>query len=221
MKFGIFGGTFNPIHYGHLRAAEEVCGMLKLDKILFIPSGSTPFRKPGLVSARYRYEMVKIAVRGNPFFDVSDIELKRRGVSYTVDTLSSLTGKFKNAEFFLILGIDAFLDLPLWKESDKLLGLANIVVISRPGFSFAKLASSPYRKRVAVKTLRGFDKGDKTSLSFKAGSGSKIFLCRITGLDISASGARRLIRSGKSIKYLLPDSVESYIISNKIYKNKS
>ncbi|MBI5196843.1 MAG: nicotinate-nucleotide adenylyltransferase [Nitrospirae bacterium] len=218
MRLGIFGGTLNPIHYGHLRAAEEVRGMLKLDKILFIPSGKPPFKKPELASGGRRYEMTKIAVRGNPFFDVSDIELKRRGVSYTVDTLSSLTGKFKNAEFFFILGIDAFLDLPLWKESDKLLGLANIVVISRPGFSFADLASSPYLKGGAVKTLRGFDKGDKTSLSFKAGSGSKIFLCRITGLDISASSARRLIRSGKSIKYLLPDSVESYIISNKIYR---
>ncbi|MBI4839181.1 MAG: nicotinate-nucleotide adenylyltransferase [Nitrospirae bacterium] len=218
MKLGIFGGTFNPIHYGHLRAAEEVRGMHKLDKILFIPSGRTPFKKPELASGRRRYEMTKIAVRGNPSFDVSDIELKRRGVSYTVDTLISLTGKYKSAEFFLILGIDAFLDLPSWKEPDKLLGLANIVVISRPGFSFTDLASSQYFKGVSLKTLRRFDKGDKASMSFKAGAGSKIFLCRITGLDISASGARRLIRSGKSIKYLLPDSVESYIISNKIYK---
>src|SRR4030067_1271939 len=125
MKLGILGGTFNPIHYGHLRAAEEVREILNLDKILFIPSGKPPLKKAGLISARWRFEMTRTAIKNNPFFDISDIEIKSRTVSYSVETLKKLAVKYKNAAFFLILGIDAFLDLPKWKQPLTLLGLAN------------------------------------------------------------------------------------------------
>ena len=214
MKLGILGGTFNPVHYGHLRAAEEVCELLELDKILFIPSGKPPFKKSELADARHRFKMTGLAVKGSPHFGISDIELKRRGVSYSVDTLGRLTAKYKNAEFFLILGIDAFLDLPSWKHPEKLLSLANLVIISRPGFSFVNLLTLPYLKTVPKKTMEKLDKADAPDF-YKS---KNIFLCKITGFDVSASSIRRLITAGKSIKYLLPDSVESYIISNKLYK---
>ena len=212
------GGTFNPIHYGHLRAAEEVREILNLDKILFIPSGKPPFKKPGLISAGHRYEMTKTAIKNNPFFDISDIEIKARSISYSVETIKRLTKIYKNTDFFFILGIDAFLDLPKWKQPRSLMKLTNLVIISRPGFSFINLLSSPYLKNVHKKTLEEIDKGAKTAFSFDLNTGRKAYLCRIPALEISASIIRSLVSKGKNIKYLLPDSVESYIISHKLYK---
>jgi nicotinate-nucleotide adenylyltransferase len=116
MKIGIYGGTFNPIHYGHLRTAEDVLEILSLDKMLFIPSGETPFDKPDLEKAGHRYKMVKAAIEGNSHFGLSNIEIKARGKSYTVDTIRNLRDKYRDSELFFILGIDAFLDLPGWKQ---------------------------------------------------------------------------------------------------------
>ena len=217
MKLGILGGTFNPIHYGHLRAAEEVRDILGLDKILFIPSGKPPLKKTGLTSARHRYEMTKTAIKNNPFFDISNIEIKAHTVSYSIETFKKLAVKYKDADFFFILGIDAFLDLPKWKQPRSLMKLTNLVIISRPGFSFINLLPSPYLKNVHKKTLEEIDKGAKTAFSFDLNTGRKAYLCRIPALEISASIIRSLVREGKNIKYLLPDSVESYIISHKLY----
>jgi len=217
MKIGILGGTFNPIHYGHLRAAQEVQESFAFDKLLFIPSGETPFKKPWLVNVRYRYEMTKAALKGNPAFGISDIEIKTRGTSYSVDTLKKLADKHKNADFFFILGIDAFLDLPKWKQPLTLMELTNFIVISRPGFSFAALTSSPYFTNVQKKTLKRFNEGKRKEIYFNIKKGRKAFLYRVTALDISASRIRSLVKTGKRIKYLLPDSVESYIISHKLY----
>jgi nicotinate-nucleotide adenylyltransferase len=219
MKIGIFGGTFNPIHYGHLRAVEEVQEMLALDKVLFIPSGKPPFKKTGLISARHRYEMTAIAIKNNPLFEISDIEIRTSAISYSVETLNKLIKKYKNAEFFFILGIDAFLDLPKWKQPRRLMALTNLVIISRPGFSFADLLSATYLENVHKKTLKEVESGARTGFSYELGSGKKVFLCKIAGLDISASRIRSLVRAGRTIKYLLPDSVESYIISHKLYRN--
>ncbi|GBD96126.1 MAG TPA: nicotinate (nicotinamide) nucleotide adenylyltransferase [Nitrospirae bacterium] len=217
MKIGAYGGAFNPIHYGHLRTAEEVFEILSLDKILFITAGKTPFDKPDLEKTAHRYEMVKKAVKGNHHFEASDIEIKKRGRSYTVETIRKLRDKYRESELFFILGIDAFLDLPNWNQPDKLINLANIVIISRPGYRYADLSSSPYLKNVSVKTLKELDKGIKNDFSFDISKTQKGFLCKVTGLNISASHIRDLIMSGRNIKYLLPDSVKSYIISNKLY----
>ncbi len=218
MKIGIFGGAFNPIHYGHLRSAEEVFEIFSLDKILFVPDGKPPFRKSELTEARHRYKMVNSALKDNPYFKTSGIEIKTQGKSYTVNTISRLKKKYKNAEFFLILGIDAFLDLPEWKQPEKIIGLTNLIVISRPGYSFSELSSSPYLIiDVPVKVLKELDKGSKTKFSFSLREGKECFLCRVTGLNISASGIRDIIKTGKDVKYLLPDSVKSYIISHKLY----
>jgi len=219
MKIGIFGGTFNPIHYGHLRAAQEVHESLRLNKTLFIPSGRPPFKKPGLMSAHHRYKMTEIAIKGNPSFDVTDIEIEKQGISYSVDTLRMLRNKYKGAEFFFILGVDASLNLQSWKEPDKLLELTNLVIISRPGFSFIDLSPFPHFKGISKKTLKELDKKVREVVTTNLHTGKKAFLCPVTGLNISASRARNLIKQGKSIKYLLPQTVESYIISHKLYKN--
>jgi len=218
MKLGIYGGTFNPIHYGHLRTAEEIFEKLSLDRILFIPAGQTPFVKPDLIKAAHRYKMVKLAIAGNPHFDVSNIEARSPGKSFTVDTIGKLKLKHKNAELFFILGIDAFLDLPHWKQPGKLLDLTTMVVISRPSHAFATLSSFPYLKNVPVKILKELDKGTRDCFSFDISEKQKGSLCNVTGLEISASRVRNLVASGKNIKYLLPDSVENYIISHDLYK---
>jgi len=224
MKIGILGGTFNPIHYGHLRAAEEVQEMLALDRILFIPSGKPPFKKPWLISARYRYEMTEIAIKNNPLFEISDIEIRTSlneplaAISYSVETLNKLIKKYKNTEFFFILGIDAFLDFHKWKQPRRLMTLTNLVIISRPGFSFVDLLSSPYFGNVHKKVIKEVDSGARTMVSFDLSTGKKVFLCEVTGLDISASRIRSLVKAERTIKYLLPDSVESYILSHKLYK---
>ena len=217
MKIGIYGGTFNPIHYGHLRTAEEVFEKFSLDKMLFIPSGKTPFDKPGLEKARHRYEMVKSAIRGNRHFELSDIETTAGGKSYTVDTIRKLNAVYEGSELFFVLGIDAFLDLPAWKEPDKLIDLTNLVIISRPGHSFSELSSSPYLKGVSIKVMKELDKGVRTEFPFDVSKNKKGILCKVTGLDISASEIRNLITSGKNLKYLLPDSVKSYIIAKELY----
>jgi len=219
MKIGIYGGTFNPIHYGHLRTAEEVFELLYLDKVLFMPSGRTPFDKPGLEKAEHRYEMVRRAIKGNRRFEVSDLEVRRRGRSYTVDTIKKLKKSYRDCQLYFILGIDAFIDLPGWKQPDILARLTSLVVISRPGYTFSGLASSPYLKGASQRILRALDRGKMNECSFGLSEKQKVYLCNVTGLNISASRIRNLVTSGKKIRYLLPDSVNSYIISNKLYKS--
>ncbi len=221
MKIGVFGGAFNPVHYGHLRTAEEVFEMLSLDKLFLIPSGKPPFKKPELAKACHRYEMVKTAIKGNPRFEISDIEIKTHGKSYSVNTITKLRDRYKKSELFLILGIDAFLDLQNWKGPDRVISLTNFVVISRPGYFFVDLLLSPYLVNVPKKILKELDKEIISEFSFSLPAGQECFLCRVTGLNISASRIRDTIMSGKDVKYLLPDSVESYIISHRLYRTKT
>ena len=220
MRIGIYGGAFNPIHYGHLRSAEETAEILSLDRVIFMPSGITPFDKPNLVSPRSRYKMVKAAIENNPLFNISGIEINTRGKSYTLNTLKRLSNRYKKSELFFIIGIDAFMDLPAWKNPDRIVRTANIIIISRPGSSFYGLRSSPYLKGVHDRVLKDLDKGKIEKIEFDISINQKGYLCNVTGLDISASNIRKLIMSGKNVNYLLPDSVKSYIISNNLYIKK-
>ncbi len=219
MKIGIYGGAFNPLHYGHLRTAEEIFEIFYLEKVLFVPSGNTPFDKPDLVKKSHRFEMVKAATQDNPHFEVSDIEIKTRGKSYTIDTIKKLRDKYKGGGLYFILGIDAFLDLPSWKQPNRLIDLTNFVVTSRPGHAFVDLLSSPYLKDIPEKIFKELDKGLRHEISFDISKRQKVYLCKVTDLNISSSYVRNLIMLGKNIKYLLPDSVKSYIISHELYKN--
>src|SRR5574340_216317 len=159
MKIGLFGGTFNPIHYGHLRSAEEIRTMFGLERIFFIPSGNPPLKRKDLAEAKDRYKMVSMAVRDNPYFKVLDIECSRPGKSYTVNTLELLLKKYPDTDFHFILGIDAFLDIPNWREPEKIMSLTNFIVLSRPGNIFEDLFDSPYLD-IKKGSLAGLDKGE-------------------------------------------------------------
>lgn len=217
MKIGIFGGTFNPIHYGHLRAAEEVRERFDLTKIIFIPSKNPPLKTQDLLDSVHRYKMTELALSGNSFFEISDIEFKRQGKSYSVQTLEELRSIFHGTTLYFILGIDAFLEIPTWWQPEKLISLVDFIVISRPSFKFVDLLSSPYIG-ASKNELERLDKAE-LELHTTALKGNRAMMAfRIPLIDISATEIRRRVMEGKSIKYLLPESVESYIISNKLYK---
>lgn len=213
-KLGIFGGTFNPIHYGHLRAAEEVREKLGLGNILFIPSYNPPLKESGLVSAEHRYEMTRLATEANPFFNISDMECRRRGKSYSVDTLRELKVLYPKKEFYFILGLDSFMDIPDWYQPKTLMELTNFAVISRPGYSFSAISATT---ALNAAVISGLDSCRTTGHETPLRSGKKLKLLNVTPFSISATAIRRLVSNGGSIKYLLPEKVESYIIANKLY----
>jgi len=214
---GIFGGAFNPIHYGHLRAAQEVLELLPLERVIFVPTGRPPFDKPEMEDFDHRLEMVKRAIKGNRKFYVSDIERTSKGKSYTIDTVKKLRQMFPKMDLFLIMGVDAFLDLPLWKSPDDLVRRVNIVVISRPGHGFVDTHGSPFI-RAKKRDLIDLDRGVQKQIEYRISESTSVYMLNVTGIDISASYIRTCIRKGRDIRYLLPDSVKSYIISHKLYK---
>jgi nicotinate-nucleotide adenylyltransferase len=218
LRVGIFGGTFNPIHYGHLRAAEEVREKLGFEKIFFIPSGKPPLKTTEIADAVHRVEITRRAITKNRFFALSDLECKRSGKSYSVKTLKELKKMYPETAFFFILGIDAFLDIPYWWHPEKLISLTNFVIISRPRFKFMELFSSPYI-HIKKKYLNELDSARIDKYKAKMKSGRDAILLRISPIGISSTEIRRLIKHGKSIKYLLLATVKSYIISNKLYLN--
>ena len=220
MKIGIFGGTFNPIHYGHLRSAEEVRLIFGLDRVFFVPSGNPPLKRKDLTDAGHRYNMVSIAARDNPCFEVLDIECTRPGKSYTVNTLELLLNKYPDTDFSFISGVDAFLDIPNWHEPEKILSLVNFIVISRPGKNFADLFHSPYLglKRTSLASL---DRGEASLITAVLRGGRRVSLATVTPIGTSSTEIRKCVKKGSSIKYLLPAEVESYIISNNLYRGKN
>jgi nicotinate-nucleotide adenylyltransferase len=216
MRFGVFGGTFNPVHYGHLRAAEEVREALALDKVLFVPSGNPPLKSRDVEDIRHRHAMTAMAVASNGAFDVLDIEAKRPGKSYTVLTLEELGRIYPGVGLSFIIGIDAFLDLPHWREPERLLAMADFIIIGRPPFLFADLGHSPFLD-AERETLLGLDGGGPSTADARLASGRPAVLVRTTAFDISSTAVRDLRRDGKSLKYLLPENVESYIMSNGLF----
>lgn len=211
------GGTFNPIHYGHLRPAEEIRERLRLDKVLFIPSARPPHKDSEIIDPHHRLEMVRLAIKSNPAFDVSPIEVMRKGKSYSVKTLEELLESY-GAELFFLLGIDAFLEIPTWREADRLFTLTNFVIILRPPYTFQSLSQSPYLKSLTRTVLIELDQGLRQSYRRSFQNGKFIFFERVNSMEISSTYIRKNIKAGKSIKYLLPVSVESYIMANRLYR---
>ncbi|HAK59853.1 MAG TPA: nicotinate-nicotinamide nucleotide adenylyltransferase [Nitrospiraceae bacterium] len=216
-KLGILGGTFNPIHVGHLAAAEEVRERLDLARILFIPSFLPPHKDDEAIPpAAQRLAMVKIAIAGNPQFSLSDIEVQRGGKSYTVDTVTDLHRAYPGAEFFFITGLDSFLDIQTWKDWERLLGLCSFVVLSRQGHAFTDLVNLPFMKTSKQK-LEVLDSGEQARIKAETAAGMSLWLEQVPLYDISSTDIRKRIRQGRSIKYLLPDAVETYILDNTLY----
>lgn len=195
-RLGIFGGTFNPVHAAHLVAAEEVKEQMHLDKVLFIPSVNPPLKEgDDLIDFNHRMEMVKRAIKGNDTFELSDIEAETTNgsKSYTIDTLMALRGRYKDeaVKLYLIIGMDQLIDLHKWKDPGKLFMLSEVVAINRPGYLVQQIENEYSRQVVYVP---------------------------VPSLEISSSDIRFRIKENRSIKYLVPDEVEKYIIENKLYK---
>ncbi|MFZ3065216.1 MAG: nicotinate-nucleotide adenylyltransferase [Nitrospirota bacterium] len=218
MRIGILGGTFNPIHNGHLKIAEAVLERLNLDRILFIPANLPPHKsEKGIIDVQHRVEMVRLAIANNPRFELSTIEAERKGVSYTIDTLRELEGIYgKDAGLFFITGIDAFLDIKTWKEADTLISDYNFVVIPRTSFNYTDL-KKVLALNLSERELSDLDKGAADFLELPMSGKGRLYLLNIPAVDISSKNIRNRIKSGEKLKYLLPESVELYIIKNKLY----
>ncbi len=198
-RTAVFGGSFNPIHYGHLLLADEVLEALTLDRVLFVPAAMPPHKSPAhLAPAADRYEMVRSAIGGRPGFEVSDVELRRAGPSYTVDTLAELG--IPRGDLFLIVGSETFLDLLTWREPRRIATLARLVVVPRVGSAFDPDGAA------AQKVVREI--------------GQEPLIVRATSLPISASDLRRRVREGRSTAYRLPDAVAAYIRARRLYQGE-
>ncbi len=213
MKLGILGGTFDPIHIGHLRTAEEIGQELGLEKVYLIPSASPPHktRKP-VAQFHHRLTMARLAAGASPLLEVLDLEGKRAGLSYSIETLKEFHNIFSpDPELFFILGMDAFLEIKTWKGYKELFNFAHFVIINRAGIQ-------SYDLELFLSRL-GFKAGKATpSGVFTAPSGNTVMLMTSTPIDISSTRIRELVYEGKSIRFLLPETVGNYIKEKGLYE---
>lgn len=198
-KIGIMGGTFDPIHYGHLMIAEQIRCEYELEKVIFIPAGVPPHKKKlGVTESEQRYSMTLLATVTNPHFEVSKIEIESEEISYTVNTIEKLKNMYKEGvELYFITGADAICELDTWKDVKKLSKLCTFIAATRPGFKQSKLDAK-------VSTL-------------EKEYNAVIKKINLPALAISSTDIRNRIKTGQSIKYLLPEPVEHYIYKNNLY----
>ena len=220
MRLGLLGGSFNPIHNGHLAVAIQARERLCLDRILFIPSGEPPHKRNGsLAPAKDRYEMVRLAIADNPGFAISDVEVRRKGKSYSIDTIREIRRRVEpSTELYFLIGLDAFLEFPSWKEPRTLLETCRFVVISRPGRSFQSLANLPILPPLDPQALSQLDAGGITKLEIALPSSPGIICLPLPPCPISASDIRERIRHNASLANVLPPPVESYILQHRLYQ---
>ena len=213
MRLGLFGGTFDPIHSGHLRSAEEVRETFALDEVRFVPCGVPPHRsaRPG-AAARHRLEMARLAVGDTPGLGVSDVEVARPGPSYSIDTVRHFSATLApEDELYMILGFDAFALIGSWKDWRALLTLTHVIVTSRPGFGDAL----SYEK-IPVVVRKAFCY-DPVRSGFRNEAGREILFKRLTDVSVSASAVRELLGKGKSISGLVPSEVQRYVEAHHLY----
>jgi len=215
MRIGLFGGTFDPIHWGHLRSAEEVRESFSLDRILFIPASIPPHKKRRpITSAADRLQMVRLAIAGNRRFGLSSVELSRPGKSYSIDTIRTFTKKQSaKVSLYFLLGLDAFRDIDSWKDVEEIFPLCHFIVTSRPGSG-----DSLSLKTIPVAVRRGFCYDPQTEF-FRHKGGKHLYFTKLTDIGISASEIRKRLAMGKSIRYLVPPKVESYIEKKALYQS--
>lgn len=220
LKLGLFGGSFNPIHNGHLAIARLVCDKLRLDQVLFIPTGDPPHKRNGsLAPAKDRYEMVRIAIADTPSFGLSDLEIHRAGKSYTIDTIRAIRHQYDpTTELSFLIGLDAFLDVHNWKSPMELLQLCRFVVVPRPGQSFLSLENMPLLPQVSPHTLRQLDTGELPRMDIEIPSCPGITCLPVPPCSISASEIRQRICRGDTTANMLPPPVESYILKHRLYQ---
>lgn len=189
MRLGVMGGTFDPIHNGHLVAASEAASALQLDEVLFVPTGE-PWQKQDVTAAEHRYLMTVIATASNPRFKVSRVDIDREGPTYTIDTLKDLGRQHPEAELFFISGADAIAQIMAWKDVDELWSLAHFVAVSRPGHR----------------------------LEVPSGPSGAISTLEVPALAISSTDVRVRVAAGMPVWYLVPDGVVQYIAKHRLYR---
>lgn len=212
-RLGLFGGTFNPIHYGHLRSAEEVCEALNLDRLWFIPAGTPPHKAgQGITPFAVRLEMTRLAVGDHPVMEVSDLEGRRPGRSYSIETLRQIRREMGPTwELYFILGLDAVLEIATWKDYQDLFTLSHFVVLDRPGYDRSRL------EEVLLTEVQPHFRPLQGERGFQHPAGHKVLFQETTLLNISGTCIRNLVRRGRSVRYLLPEAVRRYIINHKLY----
>jgi nicotinate-nucleotide adenylyltransferase len=202
MRLGIYGGTFDPVHYGHLLLAEQCREQSALDEVWFVPAAAPPHKENvEITSAKHRVNMLDFAVAGCPELKICELELERGGVSYTVDTLQQLSDEDPSRELFLLVGMDSLLDLPTWREPERILQLATVVAVNR------RSQHSSGAEQSALSACR----------QITPAAEERIELAEMPDIDISATDIRSRVRAGKSIRFLTPRPVAMYIAEHGLY----
>jgi nicotinate-nucleotide adenylyltransferase len=225
VRLGVMGGTFNPIHYGHLAAANEVCQAFALDTVVFVPAAIPPHKElAAIIAPRHRLMMAMLATIAHPQFTVSSVEIDRPGASYTVDTVAQLKLLYQEQKaIYFIVGIDAFVDIAAWRQPDVLLGSCHTIVMSRPRYNFKELVPSTLRllsemhPRLTFEPVANQQPLDGSGFQVR-GTPYQIYPQEVSGLDISSTDLRHRVKTGRSIRYLLPDSVDAYIQKYQLYR---
>jgi nicotinate-nucleotide adenylyltransferase len=205
---GIFGGTFDPIHYGHLRTAFELSQTLALAQVRFLPTGDPPHREAPLAPSALRLAMVRAAVAGEPAFAVDDREIRRTGLSYTADTLTELRAELPGRPLCLLIGMDAFLGMPGWHRWREIFELAHVVVAHRPGW---KAPITGPLGEIMV------DRGTGSVRELHAAVCGRILIQSVTQLEIASTELRQLILTGRDLRYLVPEAVRDIILRTGCY----
>lgn len=201
-KIGLLGGSFNPIHTGHLLLAESARDQYELDKVLFIPTGNNPFKlSQDEISREHRLKMVELAIEGNDFFEILTVEIDQEGITYTIDTINKIKEIYPDCDFYFIAGADLMFEITLWKGAPELLKAVKFITTFRPGYSHDRLD-------LRIQELQDI-------------YGASIYKLFATEMDIASSDIRSRIKNGYSIRYLLPDSVEAYIREHGLYLSYS
>jgi nicotinate-nucleotide adenylyltransferase len=209
-RIGVLGGTFDPLHLGHLRAAEVVRDAMRLDKVLFVPASTPPHKAlPPVTEAEHRFGMLKRALSDEPFFEVSRLELDRGGRSYTIDTLEALAAASRDSRFFFVTGTDAFSEIRTWKSWEKLLYAHWFVVHERPGFPI-EAVQEVLPEGISSRVLEGSE--------LEPGTEPRVLFLRRPMLQVSSTEIRQSIRENRSIRFLAPDAVADYIRENRLYR---
>ena len=202
MRLGIYGGTFDPIHYGHLILAEQCREQCQLDEVWFVPAAQPPHKLDAAISsAKARCEMIEFAIAGHPHFKLSRMELDRTGLSFTVTTLEQLRTEDASRELFLLIGADSLHDLPQWREPQRIQELATVVAVNR--------GDQPLPDQAWLEQQLG------------AAEAARLLFVQMPGLDLSAGDIRQRSAEGRSIRYLVPRAVEAYVAHNHLYSTRA
>ncbi len=217
-RVGLYGGSFNPVHLGHLRTAVEVCTTAELDAVWLIPAHQPPHKDPAdIAPAGHRLAMLETAIRGVPELRAEPIELERSGPSYSIDTLRLLRERHAGVDFALILGFDTFGELHTWHRYEALVAECDLIVTTRPPNPVSRGANPASFEKLPIAVRKGFWYDERVGC-YTHESSHRLEFLPVTQLDISASALRADVARGASIRFLVPDSVHSYILDNGLYR---